>query len=189
MYEHWREISIVFFATALFYCLFIGRIKKALGLYQVRSAEAFVADQEKFSTQRNVTYFLLGLFASTSGLVMYQDDQSERSMILQTIINLTLLAVGYWLGASKQGQDQAQAMNQIAAAAPAAAKDAQVDAKEAAAKAVNLALAARTGTTPADIAAPAVPPATDPAAPIVATNVDVKAETATVVTGDPKDKV
>lgn len=61
----------------------------------------FVADKEKFSTQRTVTYCLLLQFALVAAQVLYQNDQSERSMILQTIINLTLLAVGYWLGSSK----------------------------------------------------------------------------------------
>ena len=81
---------------------------------------SFEVDQEKFSTQRAVTYFLLLLFSITTGFVMWQNDQSERSMVLQTIINLTLLAVGYWLGASKQGQDQAQSAQRIAEAVPAA---------------------------------------------------------------------
>ena len=30
-------------------------------------------------------------------------DQSERSIIIQTVINITLIGVGYWLGASKSG--------------------------------------------------------------------------------------
>lgn len=84
--------------------------------------EPFIIDQAKFSTQRQVTYFLLVIFAGVVGVVLYQDDQSERSMILQTVINLTLLAVGYWLGASKQAADQGQAMSRIAeASAPTAA--------------------------------------------------------------------
>lgn len=82
----------------------------------------FAADAEKFSTQRTVTYFLLLIFSAVSAWVMYQDDQSERSMVLQTIINLTLLAVGYWLGASKTGTDQAQSMSRLAeSVAPTAA--------------------------------------------------------------------
>lgn len=81
----------------------------------------FVVDEEKFSTQRTVTYALLCIFTATATWVLYQNDQSERSMILQTVINLTLLAVGYWLGASKQGQDQAQSMSRMAEAAPAVA--------------------------------------------------------------------
>lgn len=78
----------------------------------------FVPDQEKFSTQRTLTYLLVLIFACVSGVVLYENDQSERSMILQTVINMTLLAVGYWLGASKQGQDQAQSMSRIAEAGP-----------------------------------------------------------------------
>lgn len=86
-------------------------------------------DSEKFSTQRAVTYALLGIFATTAAWVLYQNDQSERSMILQTVINLTLLSVGYWLGASKQGQDQAQSMSRIAEAAPTVAAAVVANAK------------------------------------------------------------
>jgi hypothetical protein len=83
-----------------------------------RRQTPFAVDQEKFSTQRAVTYFLLLVFAGVTAWVLYKDDQSDRSMMLQTVINLTLLAVGYWLGSSKQGQDQAQSMSRIAEAAP-----------------------------------------------------------------------
>lgn len=73
-------------------------------------------DAAKFSTQREVTYVLLVIFACVVARVLYDNDQSERSMILQTVINLTLLAVGYWLGASKAAADQGQAMSRIAEA-------------------------------------------------------------------------
>lgn len=86
-----------------------------------RRRSPFVVDEEKFSTQRTVTYALLCIFTSTAAWVLYQNDQSERSMILQTVINLTLLAVGYWLGASKQGQDASASQSRIAEAAPAVA--------------------------------------------------------------------
>jgi sulfite exporter TauE/SafE len=86
-------------------------------------------DSEKFSTQRTVTYCLLGIFAGVVSAVLWQSDQSERSMILQTVINLTLLAVGYWLGASKQGQEQAQSMSRIAEAAPSVAAAVVANAK------------------------------------------------------------
>lgn len=67
--------------------------------------QGFLPDQEKFSTQRAVTYLIILIFAVMAGLVFWNNDQSERSMVIQTIINLVLLAVGYWLGASKQAQD------------------------------------------------------------------------------------
>lgn len=73
-------------------------------------------DQAKFSTQREVTYVLLLIFAAVVARVMIQDDQAERSMILTTVTNLTLLAVGYWLGASKAAADSGQAMQKIAEA-------------------------------------------------------------------------
>lgn len=86
----------------------------------IERREPFVIDREKFSTQREVTYVLLVIFAGVVVAVFWQNDQSERSTILQTIINLVILAVGYWLGASKAAVDQGQAMSRIAeASAPA----------------------------------------------------------------------
>ena len=61
----------------------------------------FVIDEEKFSTQRVVTYILLLIFASVAANVFSGGDQSERSTVLQTVINFTMIAVGYWLGSSK----------------------------------------------------------------------------------------
>lgn len=84
--------------------------------------EPSLLDQAKFSTQREVTYVLLVIFAGVVVEVLLNNDQSERSMVLQTVINLTLLAVGYWLGASKAAADQGQAMSRIAeGSAPATA--------------------------------------------------------------------
>ena len=80
--------------------------------------EPFVIDQAKFSTQRQVTWALLAIFACVVAVVMSQNDQSERSMVLQTVINLTLLAVGYWLGASKAAADSNQSLSRMAEAAP-----------------------------------------------------------------------
>lgn len=85
--------------------------------------QPFLVDQEKFVTQKEVTYFLLVLFAAVTACVMWQNDQSERSMVLQTVINLTLLAVGYWVGASKQGQDAALSNQRIAESAPTAVRE------------------------------------------------------------------
>lgn len=74
-------------------------------------------DEAKFATQKAVTYALLLIFAAVSGWVLYQNDQSERSMVLQTVINLTLLAVGYWLGASKAAADSNEKIGKIAVSA------------------------------------------------------------------------
>lgn len=85
----------------------------------------FAADEAKFATQKVVTYTLLCVFTGVVATVLYQNDPSERSMILQTIINLTLLAVGYWLGASDSGKKQQESMSRIAEkAAPNGAKPA-----------------------------------------------------------------
>ena len=74
----------------------------------------FQVDEAKFSTQKAITYALLTIFAAVTAVVLYQNDQSERSMVLQTIINLTLLGVGYWLGSSKDAANQAASARGIA---------------------------------------------------------------------------
>lgn len=75
-----------------------------------RREQPFIADQSKFATQRTITYVLLGVFIGVSfNVILFGTDQSERSIIIQTMINLVLLAVGFWLGSSKQSQDQTQA--------------------------------------------------------------------------------
>ena len=40
-------------------------------------------------------------------------DQSERSMVLQTVINLTFLAAGFWLGSSKGAADNRDQLNKM----------------------------------------------------------------------------
>jgi sulfite exporter TauE/SafE len=63
--------------------------------------KGFVIEEAKFDTQRLVTYALLLIFTATVTNVLLGNDQSERSTILQTVVNFTMIAVGYWLGASK----------------------------------------------------------------------------------------
>lgn len=96
-------------------------------------------DDAKFATQKVVTYILLLIFAAVAGWVLYENDQSERSMILQTVINLTLLAVGYWLGASKAAADSAGTVGKIA---------------EQAAPSQALAVAAARGPAPSEAVTP-----------------------------------
>ncbi len=84
--------------------------------------QPFVIDEAKFATQKVVTYILLLIFAAVVANVMAGGDQSERSTMMQTVINLTILGVGYWLGASKSATDSNAALGQIAkGAAPAQA--------------------------------------------------------------------
>lgn len=157
-----RDIALVITALALCYFVFMAKGRLPTMGKDRRASQTFSADQEKFSTQRGVTYSLLAMFAATAAWVLHDNDQSERSMILQTVIGLAWLAIGYWFGASKQGQDQAQTMSRIAEAAPVAAK-------EATDKAINIALGTPTPIAP-------TPPAD---APPVA-NMEVKADTVNV---------
>ena len=80
--------------------------------------QPFVVDEAKFSTQRVVTYVLLLLFCSVTVAVFRGDDQAERSMMLQTVVNFTLIAVSFWLGMSKGAADQAASSARIAEAGP-----------------------------------------------------------------------
>lgn len=61
----------------------------------------FTTDEAKFNTQKTVTYILLVIFAAVTVNVLLGGDQSERSTIIQTVINLGVMAVGYWLGSNK----------------------------------------------------------------------------------------
>lgn len=89
----------------------------------------FFLDEAKFSTQKVVTYALLLMFTGVCANVLMGADQAERSMVLQTIINFTMMAIGFWLGTSKGEVDKAASMSRIAEAsqpnAAAAATDAQ----------------------------------------------------------------
>lgn len=85
----------------------------------IEKRSPFSIDEAKFFTQKVVTFAILLIFAGTVATVLYQADQSERSMILQTVINLTLLAVGYWIGASKGAADSNDVIGKIAKGAPA----------------------------------------------------------------------
>jgi len=69
--------------------------------------------EAKFATQKVITYILLMIFSAVTANVLVMNDQSERSMILQTVINLTLLGVGYWLGSSKGAADSRNTLNDI----------------------------------------------------------------------------
>lgn len=79
-------------------------------------------DDARMSTQRFVTYVLLLIFAAVVAAVFIENDQAERSTMIQTVINLTLIAVGFWLGSSKDAMDKNASISRIAeASAPAAA--------------------------------------------------------------------
>lgn len=77
----------------------------------------FVLDEAKFGTQKIVTYVLLFFFmlAGLAVFLQYPSDQSERSTVLQTIINLTFLAAGFWLGSSKGAADNRDQLNKMIA--------------------------------------------------------------------------
>lgn len=96
-----------------------------------RRKAPFVLDQAKFTTQSIVTYFVLLLFACVVAVVFAGDDQAERSTVLQAIINFAMLALGYWLGASKTANEKDATLSRIAeGASPSQARAANTMAVE-----------------------------------------------------------
>lgn len=97
--------------------------------------EPFIVDEAKFATQRRVTYIVLLMFSAVTANVLLGTDQAERSTIIQTIINFTMLALGFWLGTSKSSADKEQTASRILEAAvplpgkPIEAKDVTVKAE------------------------------------------------------------
>lgn len=86
----------------------------------VEKRAPFIVDEAKFSTQRLVTYIVLAIFAATAISVLTGQDQAERSTIIQTVINFTMMAMGFWLGTSKSSADkEITAAKILEAAAPA----------------------------------------------------------------------
>lgn len=130
-----------------------------------RRANTPTVDEAKFATQKIVTYALLTIFTGVTATILYQNDQSERSMILQTVINLTLLAVGYWVGASKTAADSTGSLGKIA---------------ESAGTQQAKAVAAARGPAPTEA------PPTEPTATLKTENVNIEADTATLTEKEPK---
>jgi uncharacterized membrane protein len=74
----------------------------------------WLPDEAKFVTQRTVTVFILLIFAGVCGWVFYQDaNESERATVLQTVINLAILVVSYWMGSSKGAADNRDQLNKL----------------------------------------------------------------------------
>lgn len=63
-------------------------------------------EEARLRTQRLVTYAILLYFTALLANVLMGEDQAERSSLLQTVTNLTMIAVGYWLGSSKNSMDK-----------------------------------------------------------------------------------
>jgi hypothetical protein len=79
-----------------------------------RRKQPFQMDEAKFSTQKIVTFALLLIFATVvESIFLYSTDPSERSTVLQTVINFTMLAVGFWLGSSKGAVDNREQLNKM----------------------------------------------------------------------------
>ena len=72
-----------------------------------------IVDEARFSTQRFVTYIILIIFATVVANVLLGLDQAERSTIIQTVINFTMLALGFWLGTSKGSADKEATASRI----------------------------------------------------------------------------
>lgn len=97
--------------------------------------EPFIVDEAKFATQRRVTYIVLLMFSAVTANVLLGTDQAERSTIIQTIINFTMLALGFWLGTSKSSADKEQTAARILEAAVPAPVNKPIEAKDVTVKA------------------------------------------------------
>jgi uncharacterized membrane protein YwzB len=57
-------------------------------------------EEQKYAIQRLVTLILLLIFTGVTVASFVGADQAERSTVIQTTVNLLMLAVGYWFGKS-----------------------------------------------------------------------------------------
>ena len=64
-------------------------------------------EEQKYAIQRLVTLILLLIFACVTVASFLGEDQAERSTVIQTTVNLLMLAVGYWFGKSTPSSPQA----------------------------------------------------------------------------------
>jgi ABC-type enterobactin transport system permease subunit len=79
-----------------------------------RRQQPFVLDEAKFATQKILSVVLIAIFAGVvTAIFLYSTDLAERSMIIQTVINITMIVVGFWLGSSKGAADTQDRMQKF----------------------------------------------------------------------------
>jgi len=79
-----------------------------------RRKTPFAIDEAKFTTQKVLSYGLMVLFATVvESVFLYSEEAAERSMVMQTVINITMIVVGFWLGSSKGAADNRDQLNKM----------------------------------------------------------------------------
>lgn len=73
----------------------------------------FLAEEEKFSTQRVVSYCVMIIFTAVTAWILHFGTQDQKSIIIQTVINLVIGVVAFWIGSSKGSADKEAQLNRI----------------------------------------------------------------------------
>lgn len=76
----------------------------------------FVAEQEKFSTQHKLTFFVIAIMALVTSWVLVYGSIEQRSAVVQMWIGLTLLTAGFWFATSKGSADKETQLNKLGSA-------------------------------------------------------------------------
>jgi uncharacterized membrane protein YfcA len=66
----------------------------------------FIAEEQKFSTQKQITFFVMAIMSLVTAWVLFYGSIEQRSAVIQMWIGLTLLAAGYWMATSKGSADK-----------------------------------------------------------------------------------
>lgn len=73
----------------------------------------FNPEEEKFSTQRLVTYAIILIFTGVAAWILFYGTVEQRSIIIQCIIGLMIGVVTFWIGSSKGAADNREQLNKL----------------------------------------------------------------------------
>ena len=73
----------------------------------------FDASEQKFATQRQLTYAVVWIFFLAAAWTFYHGTESQQATVLQTIINLVIAGFSYWIGSSKGSAEAREQLNKL----------------------------------------------------------------------------
>lgn len=79
----------------------------------IERRQPFVLDEQKFSTQRIVTYAIIAIFSGVTAWVLWGGTVEQRSIIIQCVIGLMIGAIAFWMGSSKGAADNRDQLNKL----------------------------------------------------------------------------
>ena len=79
----------------------------------IERRKPFVLDEQKFSTQRIVTYAIIAIFSAVTAWVLWCGTVEQRSIIIQCVIGLMIGAIAFWMGSSKGAVDNRDQLNRM----------------------------------------------------------------------------